>query len=96
MDTSNETSNEILQLKEVIERQQVIINALETRLKKYTNNQGHKKYLEEHKDKIDNLKKTYYQKLKAENPEKLKEYYQRANQKRLEKKLQKSNVPENI
>lgn len=91
-----ETSNEILQLKEVIERQQVIINDLETRLKKYTNNQGHKKYLEEHKDKIDNIKKTYYQKLKAENPEKLKEYYQRANQKRLEKKLQKSNVPENI
>ena len=89
-----DNTNEITQLKAEIERQKQIINDLETRLKKYTNNPGHKKYLEEHKDKINTIKKTYYQKLKTENPEKLKEYYQRANQKRLEKKSQLS-TPEN-
>lgn len=90
-----DTSNEITQLKAEIERQKQIINDLETRLKKYTNNPGHKKYLEEHKDKINTIKKTYYQKLKTEKPEKLKEYYQRANQKRLEKKSQQSTILEN-
>jgi hypothetical protein len=89
-----DNTNEITQLKAEIERQKQIINDLEIRLKKYTNNPGHKKYLEEHKDKINTIKKTYYQKLKTENPEKLKEYYQRANQKRLEKKSQLS-TPEN-
>ena len=90
-----DNTNEITQLKAEIERQKQIINDLETRLKKYTNNTGHKKYLEEHKDKINTIKKTYYQKLKTENPEKLKEYYQRANQKRLEKKSQQSITPDN-
>ena len=90
-----DNTNEITQLKAEIERQKQIINDLETRLKKYTNNPGHKKYLEEHKDKINTIKKTYYQKLKTENPEKLKEYYHRANQKRLEKKSQQSTILEN-
>jgi hypothetical protein len=90
-----DNSNEITQLKAEIERQKQIINDLETRLKKYTNNPGHKKYLEEHKDKINTIKKTYYQKLKTENPEKLKEYYHRANQKRLEKKSQQSTTTDN-
>ena len=40
-----DNSNEITQLKAEIERQKQIINDLETRLKKYTNNPGHKKYL---------------------------------------------------
>jgi len=90
-----DNTNEITQLKAEIERQKQIINDLETRLKKYTNNPGHKKYLEEHKDKINTIKKTYYQKLKTENPEKLKEYYHRANQKRLEKKSQQSTTTDN-
>jgi hypothetical protein len=90
-----DNTNEITQLKAEIERQKQIINDLETRLKKYTNNPGHKKYLEEHKDKINTIKKTYYQKLKTENPEKLKAYYHRANQKRLEKKSQQSTTTDN-
>jgi hypothetical protein len=82
--------NELIQLKQEIERQKQIILDLETRLKKYTSNQGHRKYLEEHKDQIKESQKKYFQKLRSENPEKLKEYYQRANQKRKDKKIMES------
>jgi hypothetical protein len=90
-----DSDSEITLLKAEIEKQKHIINDLESKLKKYTNNQGHKKYLEEHKDQIKEIQKKYFQKLKEENPEKLKEYYQRANQKRKEKKIQQTNISEN-
>ena len=80
--------DEITKLKEENAKQKQIIQDLETRLKKYTNNQGHKKYLEQHKEQIQTIKNNYLQKLKEENPEKLKEYWRRASQKRKEKKLQ--------
>ena len=66
--------DEITKLREENTKQKQIIQDLETRLKKYTNNKGHKKYLEQHKEQIQTIKNNYLQKLKEENPEKLKEY----------------------
>ena len=54
------------------------IDDLITRLHKYTNGQNHKRYYEKNKDKIKQSGATYLQKLKAENPEKIKEYSKRA------------------
>ena len=64
------------------------IQELETRLKKYINNEAHKKYYENHKQEIKQQQSKYIEKLRAENPDKMKEYWQRAYQKRKEKKLQ--------
>jgi septum formation inhibitor MinC len=86
--------DEITKLREENAKQKQIIQDLETRLKKYTNNQGHKKYLEQHKEQIQTIKNNYLQKLKEENPEKLKEYWRRASQKRKEKKLQEQPIQE--
>lgn len=61
---------------------------LETRLKKYINNEAHKKYYENHKQEIKQQQSKYIEKLRAENPDKMKEYWQRAYQKRKEKKIQ--------
>ena len=47
---------------------------LEERLKKYTNGDNHKRYYEKNKEKVMELGANYLQKLKEENPEKLKEY----------------------
>ena len=47
---------------------------LEERLKKYTNGNNHKRYYEKNKEKVKELGTNYIQKLKEENPEKLKEY----------------------
>jgi hypothetical protein len=51
---------------------------LELRLKKYTNGDNHKRYYEKNKDKIKETGSSYLQKLKIENPEKIKEYSHRA------------------
>lgn len=64
------------------------IQELEARLKKYINNEAHKKYYENHKQEIKQQQSKYIEKLRAENPDKMKEYWQRAYQKRKEKKLQ--------
>ena len=50
------------------------------RLKRYINNEAHKKYYENHKDEIKIQQKTYLDKLRSENPEKVKEYWKKANQ----------------
>jgi len=47
---------------------------LEEKLKKYTNNERHKKYYEKNKDKIKENGLNYLKKIKEENPDKLKEY----------------------
>ena len=60
---------------------------LEQRLKKYTNGENHKRYYEKNKEKIKETGASYLQKLKAENPEKIKEYSHRAYLKQKEKKL---------
>jgi len=64
---------------------------LEKRLQKYTNSDGHKKYYEKNKDIVKEKGKTYLQKLKEENPEKLKEYRHTAY---LNRKAKLQNQPE--
>ena len=61
---------------------------LEERLKKYTNGDNHKRYYEKNKEQVKELGSNYLQKLKEENPEKLREYRRRAYQKRKERLLQ--------
>ena len=58
---------------------------LQEHLKKYTNGNNHKRYYEKNKEKVKEIGLNYLQKLKVENPEKLKEYRQRAYQKHKEK-----------
>jgi len=72
---------------------------LEKRLQKYTNSDGHKKYYEKNKDIVKEKGKTYLQKLKEENPEKLKEYRHTAylNRKaKLQNQTEKQKNSENI
>jgi 23S rRNA U2552 (ribose-2'-O)-methylase RlmE/FtsJ len=54
------------------------VEELTTRLHKYTNGDNHKRYYEKNKDKIKQSGALYLQKLKSENPEKIKEYSKRA------------------
>lgn len=75
-------------LKAELEKQKLIIQDLENRLKKYINNEAHKKYYETHKQEIKQQQTKYIEKLREENPDKMKEYWQRAYQRRKEKKLQ--------
>ena len=65
------------------------ISELELRLKKYTNGENHKRYYEKNKEKIKETGSSYLQKLKIENPEKLKEYSHRAY---LNQKLKKETI----
>jgi hypothetical protein len=60
---------------------------LEQRLKKYTNGDNHKRYYEKNKEKIKEVGASYLQKLKEENPAKIKEYSHRAYLKQKEKKM---------
>jgi hypothetical protein len=61
------------------------IQALKTQLEKYTNNERHRKYYEKNKERVKENAKQYLNKLKEENPDKLKEYRHRAYLKRKEK-----------
>ena len=63
------------------------ISDLEERLKKYTNGSNHKRYYEKNKEKIKESGSNYLQKLKLENPDKLKEYSKRAYENKKKKKL---------
>ena len=62
---------------------------LEVRLKKYTNGVNHKRYYEKNKEKIKETGASYLEKLKNENPAKIKEYSHRAylNQKKKKEQL---------
>jgi hypothetical protein len=51
-------------------------------LEKYTNNDRHKRYYEQNKDRVKENAKAYLDRLKTENPDKLKEYRHRAYLKR--------------
>jgi len=79
-------------LKEEIEKLKLEINELNEKLKKYTNSQGHKKYYEKNKNTVMEKSKSYLQKLKEENPDKLKEYRKTAylNRKIKKKELEES------
>ena len=62
---------------------------LELRIKKYTNGENHKRYYEKNKERIKETGASYLQKLKVENPEKIKEYSHRAYLNQKEKKQKK-------
>jgi hypothetical protein len=47
---------------------------LEEKLKTYTNTERHKKYYEKNSEKVKEKAKTYMERMKTENPEKLKEW----------------------
>ena len=64
-----------------------ITENLKKQLEKYTNNDRHKKYYEQNKEKVKENAKLYLNRLKEENPEKLKEYRHRAYLKRKEKMI---------
>lgn len=68
----------IQELNDEIQSLRLQVNTLKTRLAKYTNNERHKKYYENNKDKVKQNAKLYIERLKEENPEKLKEYRKRA------------------
>jgi len=62
-----------------------IVETLKKQLEKYTNNERHKKYYEQNKEKVKENAKLYLNRLKVENPDKLKEYRHRAYIKRKQK-----------
>jgi hypothetical protein len=68
----------IQELNDEIQSLRLQVNTLKTRLSKYTNNERHKKYYENNKDKVKQNAKLYIERLKEENPEKLREYRKRA------------------
>jgi hypothetical protein len=88
----HDLENSILLLKKINtkhrELQKVNID-LEQRLKKYTNGENHKRYYEKNKEKIKETGAFYLQKLKVDNPEKIKEYSHRAYLNQKNKKLKK-------
>jgi hypothetical protein len=61
-------------LKQKIEGLENQVAELEEHLKKYTNSTRHIKYYENNSEKVKERTKNYVEKLKTENPEKLKEW----------------------
>ena len=89
---SNDLSNAILLFRKLnakIKDLKTQNAELEQHLKKYTNGVNHKRYYEKNKEKIKETGASYIQKLKIENPEKIKEYSRRAYLNQKEKKLKK-------
>jgi hypothetical protein len=78
--------NSVADLHNIINALQLKIEDLEVRLKKYTNGENHKRYYEKNKTKIKESGSLYLQKLKEENPEKIKEYSRKAYLKKKQKK----------
>jgi hypothetical protein len=70
---------------EKIAQLQAEVDRLQVQLEKYTNNERHRKYYEKNKERVKENAKLYLNKLKDENPDKLKEYRHRAYLKRKEK-----------
>jgi hypothetical protein len=66
-----EELNTLKKENEVLRKQNL---ELQECLKKYTNGNNHKRYYEKNKEKVKEIGSNYLQKLKVENPEKLKEY----------------------
>ena len=75
-------------LKETIKQMDEKLKEYEEKIKKYTNSTAHKEYYEQHKDEIKAKGKQYLLKLKTENPDKLKAYWRKSNEKRKLKNLE--------
>jgi hypothetical protein len=78
-------NEEVNKLKNKIEELEKKNIELEEKLKLYTNNNRHKKYYKNNSDIVKERAKTYMEKLKETNPEKLKEWRHNAYIKRKEK-----------
>jgi ribosomal protein L29 len=63
---------------------------MEEALKKYTNGERHQRYYDAHKEDVKSRAKAYMDKLKAENPEKIKEWRRNAYLKAKAKKAEQS------
>lgn len=61
------------------------VATLNKRLEKYTNSDRHKKYYANNREKVKQNAKRYIERLKEENPEKLKEYRKTAYMNRKQK-----------
>lgn len=88
---SNDSSTLKINEKSLLEENTILkmkIIELEDKLKKYTNGSNHKRYYEKNKEKIKESGSNYLQKLKIENPERLKEYSKRAYENKKKKKLE--------
>lgn len=72
-----ETPN-VEELYNQIQSLQSQVQLLKSQLEKYTNNDRHKRYYNNNKDKIKLNAKRYIEKLKDENPDKLREYRKKA------------------
>jgi hypothetical protein len=79
------STEEVIELKQKIEKMEKYITELEEHLKKYTNNNRHLKYYENNKEVVKERTKNYVDKLKTGNPEKLKEWRRTYYLKRKEK-----------
>lgn len=75
MDTANIDISELISENERLKKE---VNELKEHLKKYTFGDNHKRYYEKNKEKVKEGGAKYLQKLKEENPEKLREYWRRA------------------
>lgn len=63
---------------------------MEEALKKYTNGERHQRYYDTHKEEVKSRAKAYMDKIKAENPEKIKEWRRNAYLKAKAKKAEES------
>jgi len=81
--------NENNSLKETIKELENKLKLSNEKLKKYTNSLAHKEYYQEHKDEVKAKGKAYLEKLKLEDPEKLKEYWKKGNKNRKLKQIEK-------
>lgn len=81
-------NDQLKKLKKENEEYKNKIKVLEDKLKKYTNTDRHKRYYEKNKEKIKENAKKYMERMKTENPDKLKEWRRNAylKQKKIKKK----------
>lgn len=73
-------------LKRENEELKLKVEQLEEKLKIYTDTTRQRRYYENHSEEVKERNKTYYERLKESNPEKLKEWRRAAYQKRKNKK----------
>ena len=78
MSSSESLEKENAELKLKLENASKEITELKESLKKYTNSKGCQRYYEAHKEEVKTRAKTYMDKLRSENPEKIKEWRRNA------------------
>jgi hypothetical protein len=86
------SNDEVSELKLKLEKMEKYVKELEDNLKKYTNNNRHLKYYENNKEVVKERTKNYVEKLKNENPDKLKEWRRNYYLKKKEKKKDEQSI----